>query len=200
MTIEEFLQELYRDELSDMFSGNRVNANIESRGRLLPLINIAMAYAYAKWKVKYSSEMLDVVEGTTEYTLAATDVLSVIQIVNVYGIDVPQSEYQVLGSTIYFPIPQTQTVEVIYKPKHVKYVEEQDDAFTELDLPAMLVPWLKAYVCHRYFASMKTEGALAKAADFLVQAQMCEAMFVDTNTTNEFTAPTNRKMAARGFA
>ena len=200
MTIEEFLQELYRDELSDMFPGNRVNANVESRARLLPLINSAMAYAYSKWKVKYASEMLDVVAGTTEYTLAATDVLAVIQLVNVYGIDVPQSKYQVLGSTIYFPFPQTQTLEVIYKPKHVKYTEAQDDAQIELELPEMLVPWLKAYVCHRYFASMKTEGALAKAADFLSQAQVCEGMFVDTNTTNEFTAPVNRKMEARGFA
>lgn len=200
MTIEEFLQELYRDELSDMFPGNRVNANVESRARLLPLINSAMAYAYSKWKVKYASEMLDVVEGTTAYTLAATDVLAIIQLVNVYGIDVPQSDYQALGNQIYFPFPQTQTLEVVYKPKHVKYTEAQDDAQTELELPEMLVPWLKAYVCHRYFASMKTEGAMAKAADFLSQAQICESMFVDTNTTNEFTAPVNRKMEARGFA
>ena len=199
MTIEEFLQELYRDELSDMFPGNRMNANVESRPKLLPLINTAMAYAYSKWKVKYASEMLEVVEGTTEYELAATDVLGVIQIVNVYGMDVPQSDYQVLGSKIYFPFPQTQTLEVIYKLKHVKYVEAQDDALTELELPEMLVPWLKAYVCHRYFASMKTEAALAQAANFLVQAQMAENSFMNTNTTQEFTAPVNRKMEARGF-
>jgi hypothetical protein len=200
MTIEEFLQEMYRDELSDMFPGNRMNANVESRPKLLPLINTAMAYAYAKWKCKYASEMLDVVEGTTEYTLAATDVLAVIELINVYGMEVPQSEYQALGSTIYFPNPQTQTLEVVYKPKHVKYVEAQDDSLVELDLPEMLVPWLKAYVCHRYFASMKTEGALAKAADFLGQAQMCEQAFMNTNTTNEYTAPVNSKMTSRGFA
>lgn len=200
MTIEEFLQELYRDELSDMFSGNRVNANVESRVRLLPLMNTAMSYAYSKWKCKYASEMLNVVEGTTEYTLAATDVLAIIQLINVYGIDVPQNEYQVLGSTIYFPFPQTQTLEVVYKVKHTKYVEAQDDALTPLDLPEMLVPWLKAYVCHRFFAAMKGEAALAKAADFLGQAQLCEQMFMNTNTTGEFTAPTNHKMESRGFA
>jgi hypothetical protein len=200
MTLEEFFQELFRDELSDLFPGNRMNANIESRPKLLPLVNTAMAYAYSKWKVKYASEMLEVVDGTTEYQLAATDILGVIQIVNVYGMDVPQSEYQVLGSKIYFPFPQTQTLEVVYKVKHTKYVEAQDDALVELELPEMLVPWLKAYVCHRYFASMKTEGALAKAADFLVQAQMCENAYMNTNTTQEFTAPVNRKMEARGFA
>ena len=200
MTLEEFFQELFRDELSDLFPGNRMNANVESRPKLLPLINSAMTLAYSKWKVKYASEMLEVVAGTTEYTLAATDILSVIQMVNVYGIEVPQSDYQVLGSTIYFPDPQTQTLEVIYKTKHVKYVEAQDDSLVELELPEMLVPWLKANVCHRYFASMKTEGALAKAADFLGQAQMAELMFTSTNTTNEFTAPVNRKMEARGFA
>lgn len=200
MTLEEFFQELFRDELSDLFPGNRMNANVESRPKLLPLINTAMAYAYAKWKIKYASEMLEIVEGTTEYQLAATDLMAVIQIVNVYGIDVPQTEYQVLGNTLYFPNPQTQTLEVIYKVKHVKYVEAQDDALTQLELPDMLVPWLKAYVCHRYFASMKTEGALAKAADFLLQAQMAEQVFMNTNTTQEFTAPTNRKLEARGFA
>lgn len=200
MTLEEFFQELFRDELSDLFPGNRMNANVESRPKLLPLINTAMTYAYSKWKVKYASEMLEVVDGTTEYELTSPDILSVIQIVNVYGMDVPQSEYQVLGSKIYFPFPQTQTLEVVYKVKHTKFIEAQDDALTQLELPEMLIPWLKAYVCHRYFASMKTEGALAKAADFLLQAQMAENAFMSTNTTQEFTAPVNRKMEARGFA
>jgi hypothetical protein len=199
MTIEEFLQELYGDELSDMFTGNRTNALLESRGKLLPLMNTAMIYAYAKWKIKYDSELVNVVEGTNEYTLAATDVLSVIQIVNVYGLDVPQSEYQVLGQSIYFPYPQTQQLEVVYKVKHTKYTTVQDDALTDLELPDLLIPWLKAYVCHRFFASMKTESAVAKATDFLAQAMMAENMFVQTNTTGEFTAPVNDKMLARGF-
>lgn len=198
MTIEEFLQELYGDELSDMFAGNR-NSAVESRPKLLPLMNTAMIYAYSKWKIKYDSEMLAVVEGTNEYTLAATDVLAIIQLVNVYGLDVPQSEYQVLGQTIYFPYPQTQQIEVIYKVKHTNYTVAQDDALVDLELPDLLVPWLKAYVCHRYFASMKTESAVAKATDFLAQALMAENFFVQTNTTNEFTAPTNAKMFARGF-
>jgi hypothetical protein len=200
MTIEEFLQELYGDELSDMFTGNRTNALLESRGKLLPLMNTAMIYAYAKWKIKYDSELVSVVEGTNEYTLAATDVLSVIQIVNVYGLDVPQSEYQVLGQSIYFPYPQTQQLEVVYKVKHTKYTTAQDDALVDLELPDLLGPWLKAYVCHRFFASMKTESAVAKATDFLAQAMMAENMFINTNTTNEFTAVNNEKLSARGFA
>jgi hypothetical protein len=89
---------------------------------------------------------------------------------------------------------------VIYKLRHVKYTLAQDDALTLIDLPEMLIPWLKAHVCHRYFASMKTEEALAKAADFLNQTMLCEQVYMNTNTTNEFTAPTNRKMEARGFA
>lgn len=198
MTIDELLQEMYGEELSDMFAGNR-NAAVESRGKLLPLLNTSMAYAYAKWKVAYSSTMLDVVEGTTEYVLTPTDILQITQLVNVYGQDVPQNEYEVLGQTLYFPFPVTQQLEVVYKTKHVKYSLAQDDAAVVLVLPDMLVPWLKAYTAHRYFASMKTESALAKAADFLSQAMLCENMFVQTNTTNEFTAPTNRKMEARGF-
>lgn len=200
MTLEEFLQELFADELSDMFPANRTKATIESRTRLFPLINSAMSYAYSKWKCKYGSEMIDVVESTTDYVLAAEDVLSVIQLINVYGIEVPSSEYQVLGQTIYFPYPRTQTLEVVYKVKHTKYTLDRDDSLVEIELPEMLIPWLKAYVCHRYFASMKSEEALAKSADFLGQAQICELNFVNTNTTNEFTAPTNTKMEARGFA
>lgn len=199
MTIDELLQEMYGDELSDIFAGNR-NSLVESRPKLLPLINTAMAYAYSKWKCAYDSEMLTTVEDTNEYTLAATNVLQVTQLVNVYGLDVPQSDYQVLGKTIYFPYPENQELEVVFKTTHVKYTVAQDDEAVTLELPDMLVPWLKAYVCHRYFASMKTESALAKAADFLAQAMVCEQMYVQTNTTNEFTAPTNTKIDARGFA
>jgi hypothetical protein len=199
MTIDEFLQELYGDELSDHFAGNR-NSLVESRPKLLPLLNSSMAYAYSKWKCAFSSEMLDITADVNEYTLEALDVLQVTQLVNVYGLDVPTSDYQVLGQQIYFPYPETQTLEVIYKIKHTKYTIEQDDEAVDLVLPEMLVPWLKAYVCHRYFAPMKTESALLKAADFLAQAMMCENVFVQTNTTNEFTAPTNRKMESRGFA
>jgi hypothetical protein len=47
---------------------------------------------------------------------------------------------------------------------------------------------------------MKTESALVKAADFLAQAMLAENIFMQTNTTNEFTAPTNRKIESRGFA
>lgn len=200
MNMEEFLQELYREELSDVFSANRANANIESRPKLFPLINSAMTYAYARWKIKYDSEMLDVRQDTKEYTLAATDLLSVIQLVNVYGLEVPTDEYQVLGNKIYFPNPQTQTLEVVYKVKHSKFTLEQDDQFTEIELPDLLFPWLRAYVCFRYFSGMKTESGQAAAAQFFSLAQLCENNFVNTNTTNEFTAPVNRKMESRGFA
>lgn len=199
MTIEELLQEMYGDELSDLFVGNRHNP-ADSRPKLIPLLNTSMAYAYAKWKCAYDSEMLAITENVNEYTLAATNVLQVTQLVNVYGLDVPQDEWQVLGSQIYFPYPENQTVEVIFKISHAKYTVAQDDSLVDLVLPEMLVPWLKAYTAHRYFASMKTESALVKAADFLAQAMLCENIFMQTNTTNEFTAPTNRKIESRGFA
>ena len=199
MTLEELFQELYADELSDMFAGNRHNP-ADSRAKLIPLLNTSMRYAYAKWKCAYDSEMISVVEDTTHYTLVATNVLQITQLVNVYGLDVPQSEYEVLGQEIYFPYPETQTLEVVYKSKHVNWVAAQDDHFVEVVLPDMLIPWLKAYTCHRYFASMKTESALVKAADFLAQAMLCENIFMQTNTTGEFTAPTNRKIESRGFA
>jgi hypothetical protein len=208
MKIEEFLQELYIDELSDMFAGNRNSAN-ESRPKLLPLMNTAMAYAYSKWKIKFGSYMLDVTSDVNDYeiptsvgvspTVTYYKVLQIVQLINVYGIEVPNSEYEVLGRKIHFSYPETQTLEVIFREPHTKYTESQDDAIIDLELPEMLIPWLKATVCHRYFASMKTESALAKAADFLTQAQMCEQMFINTNTTNEFTAPVTDKLSSRGF-
>lgn len=211
MKIEEFLQELYMDELSDMFAGNR-NVATESRPKLLPLMNTAMAYAYAKWKIKYGSYMLNVTADVNEYEIPVSEsvgavpttvyynVLQIIELINVYGKELPQSEYQVLGRKIYFPYPENQTLEVVFKEPHTKYTVAQDDAFVDLELPEMLVPWLKAYVCHRYFASMKNEASLAKSADFLVQAQICEQSFINTNTTHEFTAPVNEKLSSRGFA
>lgn len=199
MNIAEFLQELYADELSDMFAGNR-NSAAESRPKLFPLMNTAMSYAYAKWKLKFDSTMIEVVPTISEYVLTPTDILQVTQLINVYGLEVPPSEYQVLGQTIYFPFPETQTLEVIYKVKPTRFETTQDDTLVELELPDLLVPWLKAYTCHRYFASMKTEEAMAKSVDFLGQATLAENLFIQTNTTNEFTAPTNEKMASRGFA
>lgn len=198
MTIEEFLQQLYGDELSDMFAGNR-NSPLESRAKLFPLMNSGMDYAYAKWKLKYASTMLSVVEGTTEYLLPETDILQVTQLINVYGLEVPQDEYQVLGQTIYFPYPQTQTLEVVYKVKPTKFTTAQVDSTTNLELPDLLVPWLKAYVCYRFFASMATEVGVAKATHFLALSVAAEDLYVQTNTTGEFTAPTSDKLASRGF-
>jgi hypothetical protein len=198
MTIEEFLQQLYGDELSDMFAGNR-NSPLESRAKLFPLMNSGMDYAYAKWKLKYASTMLSVVEGTTEYVLPETDILQVTQLINVYGLEVPQNEYQVLGQTIYFPYPQTQTLEVVYKVKPTKFTTAQVDSTTNLELPDLLVPWLKAYVCYRFFASMATEVGVAKATHFLALSVAAEDLYVQTNTTGEFTAPTSDKLASRGF-
>jgi len=199
MTIEEFLQELYADELSDAFAGNRTNI-LEGRAKLFTLMNAAMAYAYAKWKIKYETTMLNVTEDTTTYTLYEPNLLQVTQLINVYGLDVPSTEYQVLGSSIYFPYPQTQTLQVVYKVKPEKFVTSQTDSAVDLELPDLLLPWFKAYICHRYYASMASETGAAKATHFLALATMAEQSFTQTNTTGEFTAPTNSKMSARGFA
>jgi hypothetical protein len=199
MTIEEFLQELYADELSDAFAGNRNNI-LEGRAKLFTLMNTAMAYAYAKWKVNYQTTMLNITEDTTTYTLYEPDLLQVVQLINVYGLEVPLSEYQVLGSTIYFPYPQTQTLQVVYKTKPEKFVTTQTDSAVELSLPDLLIPWFKAYICHRYYAAMANDVGVAKAAHFLALATLAEQDYAQSNTTNEFTAPTNTKMSARGFA
>lgn len=199
MTIEEFLQELYADELSDASVGNYTNI-LEGRAKLLTLMNAGMTYAYAKWKIKYETTMLDVNENTTSYTLYEPDLLQISQLINVYGLEVPTSSYQVLGSQIYFPYPQNQTLQVVYKVKPTKFTTSQTDSQVDLELPDLLVPWLKAYVCYRYFASMASDIGTAKATHFLALATMAEDQYVQTNTTGEFTAPGNEKLAARGFA
>lgn len=198
MTIDEFLQQLYGEELSDMFAGNR-NSKIESRPKLIPLINVGLQYAYAKYKLDYDSLLLSVSEGVTEYVLDAEDILQVIQVINVYGQELPSTEYQVLGQRIYFPFPRTQELEVVYKTKPEMLSVTQDDEDTVLELPDALIPWLKAFVCYRYFASMANETGAAKAAHFFTLALAAEEFYVNTNTTNEFTAPTTDKMSARGF-
>lgn len=198
MTIEEFLQQLYNDELSDFFAGNR-NSRVESRPKLLPLINVGLQYAYAKYKLDYDSLLLSVSEGVTEYVLDADDILQVVQVINVYGHELSSTEYQVLGQRIYFPFPRTQELEVVYKTKAEPLSVDQDDAEVVLELPDLLIPWLKAYVCYRYFAPMASDVGASKATHFLALATAAEEFYVNTNTSGEFTAPTNDKMASRGF-
>lgn len=198
-TVAEFLEELYNDELSDMFAGNR-NSQLEGRKKLIPLLNAGMTLAYAKWDCKLDSVQLPLNSAVHEYTVPSPDLLQVIRVVNVYGIDVPQSEYTVLGSVIRFHHPTNQTIEVIYKTRHIKYFLAQIDSEVPLKLPEMLVPWLKAFVCYRFFAPMKTEDAILKAADFANQADTWANIFAQTNTTNEFTPPTSSKLYDRGFA
>lgn len=199
MTVDEFIKELFAEELSDMFPANR-HIPADGRAKILPLMNTAMVHAYAKWKCKFDSEMLSVVADTKQYTLSATNVLQITQLVTAYGIDVPTDQYQVLGSQIYFPSPETRTLEVIFKVTHEKYTLDQDDTGVDIELPAGLIPWMKAYVCHRYFVPMKSEVGIAKAAEFLAQATYCEQHYINTNSSGEFTAPTTWKMVARGFA
>lgn len=197
-TVAEFIDELLFDELSDMFIGNR-HAVEEVRPKLLPLMNTAMTYAYAKWEGLYRTTKLSLEADKTDYQLRNADILQIIEIHNVYGIEIPQNEYRVIGQSLRFYYPSTQEVQIVYKAKHPKYTLAQDDTQVLVALPDMLMPWLKAYVCYRYFSSMKNADAQAKAMDFLAQATMHENMFVQTNTTNEFTALMSDKMTFRGF-
>lgn len=199
MTVDEFLTELYADELSDMFAGNR-NSKEESRAKLFPLMNTGMTYAYAKYKIAYDTEQLNVTADVADYQVQDTDFLAVDAVVNAYGRELEDTEVRILGKSLHFYDPEEAELQIVFKTKPVKFTEAQDDEAVDVALPELLVPWLRAYVCHRFFASMKTEEALAQAANFLSQAQTCEAMFERTNTTNEFTAKTNTKLCSRGFA
>jgi hypothetical protein len=198
MNVDEFLSELYGDELSDMFAGNR-NSKEESRIKLLPLMNTGMTYAYAKYKIAYDTVQLMVTADVEDYTISEEDFLAVDAVVNAYGRELEDTEVQILGKQLHFYDPEEAELQVVYKTKPVKFTIAQDDEDVDIVLPDLLIPWLKAYTCHRFFASMKTEEGLLAAANFLNQATVCEQMFMNTNTTNEYTAHTNTKLCSRGF-
>lgn len=206
MTVDEFLSDLYNDELSDMFIGNR-NAKVEARGKLFPLINKGMTQAYAKYMIAWQTVQLPITADEKTYDLAdpafqspPLDPLAVIEVLNVYGRRLTAAECRIQGNILYFPCPTDTELQVVYKTKPVRMDESQDDKTVSILLPELLLPWLGSWVAYRTFASKKDEGSLATAQKYLQLAQSFEDVFIATNTTNESTHEDNFKLCARGFA
>jgi len=199
MTVDEFFSELYNDELSDLFIGNR-NSREEPRAKLLPLMNTGMTYAYAKYKVQFAKVPLTVTADVSEYTLPQTDILAITRVINSHGRELEGHEVQILGQTLFFPDPVATTLTVEYKLKPFPFVEGQDDKTTPLNLPHLLIDWLRPYVASRYLAAQKTDAQVAKAKDFMNQAVTAEQVFMNTNTTNEYSSKNNTRLQGRGFA
>lgn len=199
MTVDEFLSNLYNDELSDLFIGNR-NSKEEPRAKLLPILNVGMLQAYAKYRVIVAIEELTVTEDAHSYSLTATDVLAITDVVNSYGRSLTGDEVKILGSVLTFPCPKNVTLQVEYKPKPAKYTEDQDDEEVGLILPTLLVPWLSCWVAHRVYKGRKDESSNMKAAQLLQSALDYEFVFQQTNTTNEFSSGNSDKLCLKGFA
>lgn len=205
MTVDEFLSDLYNDELSDMFIGNR-NAKVESRGKLLPLINKAMTQAYAKYMISWETLQLTVTSDVKTYDLTDDaismpnlDPLAVIEVVNAFGRRLTAAECRIQGNILYFPHPKDVELQVLYKLKPVRLIESQDDEEVILNLPELLLPWMGSWVAYRVFASRKDEASVATAAKYKSLAQDFEDVFTGTNTTNESTHEDQTKLCARGF-
>lgn len=199
MTVDEFLQDLYNDELSDLFIGNQVSKE-EPRAKLIPLMNAGMLQAYAKYKVALSTEELVVTEDVDTYTLAATDAMAITDVVNSYGRSLTGDEVIILGTTLTFPDPQSVTLQVEYKTKPVRFTMDQDDTITELVLPDLLVPWLACWVASKVYMGRKDEGSIAKGGALLQSALAYDNVFQQTNTTNEFSSGNSNKLCLKGFA
>jgi hypothetical protein len=199
MKVSEFLSDLYNDELSDLFIGNRNNRE-ESRSKLLPLMNAGMLQAYAKYKVALATEELVVTEDVDTYTLAATDALAITDVVNSYGRSLTGDEVSILGTTLTFQDPQNVTLQVEYKTKPVRFTMDQDDTTTELVLPDLLVPWLACWVASKVYMGRKDEGSIAKGGTLLQSAMTYDNVFQQTNITNEFSSGNSNKLCLKGFA
>lgn len=197
-TVKEFLDQLCDNELSDLFLSGQHNRE-DCRARLLPLINAGMLYAYAKYKIKMSSTQIMVTEDKSVYPLTETNILSITRVINSYGRELEPHEVQIVGNTLIFPSPKNIELQVEYKVTPMKLTEELPDENVLLELPALLVPWLRSYVAGQYLSPMKTEAAVAKSNDFLAKAALAEQVFVDTNTTHEFTARETDKLSQKGF-
>lgn len=198
MNVDEFLVDLYNDELSDMFIGNR-NSKEEPRAKLLPLMNKAMLQAYAKYNIKIEAYPLAVTSDEHRYTLDIDELLAVLGVVDVYNRTLQAHEVRILGNELYFFEPEQAQFDVLYKVKPVRFVETQVDAETEIELPQMLTPWMSSWVAARTFLSRKDEASIAKGAELMTLANSFEDAYQMTNTTNEYTKPSHSKLQARGF-
>jgi hypothetical protein len=199
MKVSEFLSDLYNEELSDLFIGNRNNRE-EPRSKLLPLMNAGMMQAYAKYTVLTATEELVVTEDVDTYTLTATDSLAITDVVNSYGRSLTGDEVKILGNVLTFPCPKNVTLQVEYKVKPVKFTETQDDETVDLVLPDLLIPWLSCWVASKIYLAQKDEGSIAKGGLLLQSALSYDNVFQQTNTTNEFSSGNSNKFCLKGFA
>lgn len=199
MSVHQFLTDLYNDELSDLFIGNRAHKE-EPREKLLPIINRGMLQAYAKYRIIVTTEEMTVVEDQKTYIMSADNVLAVTDVVNAYGRSLTGDEVRILGNVLTFPNPSNAVLQVEYKVKPATYDLGQDDENVGLVLPTLLVPWLMCWVAHRVYRGRKDEASVFKAADLLQQALDYEAVYINTNTTNEFSSGNSDKLCMKGFA
>lgn len=198
MNVDEFLQDMYNDELSDMFMGNR-NDKEEARPKLLPLMNKAMLQAYAKYNIKFATVPLDTVVDEPAYVMPQEDILAITAVLDVEERELKPNEVRVLGQTLLFTPPSTAQVKVRYKVKPLRFTEEQDDTDIIIELPDLLMSWMSSWVAARTFLSRKDDPSIAKGTELLTLANTFEEAYQTTNTTNEYTNPDTVKLQARGF-
>ena len=200
MNVDEFLTNLYNDELSDMFIGNR-NSKEEPREKLLPLMNKAMLQAYAKYNIKFDHVPLTVNTNDHTYVMINEDALAIMAVTEDSSSRILKThEVQILGQILYFPDPVVGNYTVRYKVKPTKFVEEQNDEETEIELPDLLVSWMSSWVASRIFLSRKDDVSIAKGTELMSLANTFETAYQATNTTNEYTHRDTVKLVARGFA
>jgi hypothetical protein len=199
MSVHEFLTDLYNDELSDLFIGNR-NHKEEPRSKLIPIINRGMLMAYAKYRIIVATEELEVIESQRTYIMSADNVLAVTDVVNGYGRSLTGDEVRISSNVLTFPNPVNTTLQIEYKVQPATYDLGQDDENVGLVLPTLLVPWLSSWVAHRIYRARKDEASVFKAADLLQAAIDYELIYQQTNTTNEFSPGNSDKLTQKGFA
>jgi len=200
MNVDEFLSDLYNDELSDMFIGNR-NSKEEPRAKLLPLMNKAMLQAYAKYNIKFAQVPLTLVSSDHTYALEEDDVLAITAVLDYDGRIQKPHQVQILGQILYFPdVTHSAAYTVRYKVKPVKFTEDQVDEETEIELPELLLPWMSSWVAARTFLSRKDDTSIAKGMELMNLANTYEHSYMSTNTTNEYTRSDSGKLYGRGFA
>lgn len=198
ISVHDFLQELYNDELSDLFIGNR-NSSEESREKLLPLIHSGLLYAYAKYRINLKQVGLTTVSSRKTYTLSQSDVLQITNVISETGRELSSRDVQVLNRTLVFTCPKDAKWMVEYKVRPPRMTVDQDDKTVHIILPDLLVVWLKSHVASRIYMAQKNDASMAKGEHLLMQAAMWENLYISANTSNEFTSCDNHKLKARGF-
>jgi hypothetical protein len=217
MNVEELFTKLSYGELSNLDVAVEGTGTIrtEKHPAMIHHANEALKRLYSRFLLSEKTEQVTMVDGTTEYTLAAEDVLRVLAIYSAYGHTIRFETTQqplavtVRGRTLLIPIidkdgpvhPDSQ-IEVVYQAKHPVLTYTNDpaaDLAQEIVVPDCLEEALTAYVASQVYKNMNTPEALTATAGHYSRFEQVCAEVERERLVSSGAVTANTKFSDRGW-